>query len=90
MNFNDIAVFVDLYESSSISAAARKRGLTQPAITQKLQKLELDFGVSLFDRSQKGLSPTNNAQNLIETARAIVQTQNRFITLCGKLKAGKK
>lgn len=47
-----------VFEAGSFSQAARRLGITQPAVTQQVRSLEEEFGVSLFERRGNGLVPT--------------------------------
>lgn len=51
-------LFVRTLELGSLSAAAREAGTTQPTVSKLLAQLEDDLGVRLFERSTRGLSPT--------------------------------
>lgn len=48
----------------SLRAAAEAAGLTQPALSKSLAKLEEQLGVSLFQRTTKGVVPTAMAHTL--------------------------
>lgn len=50
--------FLEVLDRGSLSAAARVRGLTQPAISQQMAALEADFGTALLQRSARGTSAT--------------------------------
>ncbi len=54
MKFHQLRDFVAVSEMGSIHAAARKLGITQPAISKSIRLLEAELGMSLFDRSGKG------------------------------------
>ncbi|WP_437088906.1 LysR family transcriptional regulator [Streptomyces sp. enrichment culture] len=45
-------------ETRSFSAAARAYGVTQPALSNGIAKLEQRLGEKLFDRSPRGVTPT--------------------------------
>ncbi|HMR50064.1 MAG TPA: LysR family transcriptional regulator [Arachnia sp.] len=45
-------------ETGSFSAAARAYGVTQPALSNGIARLEEHLGARLFDRSPRGVSPT--------------------------------
>ncbi|WP_433172012.1 LysR family transcriptional regulator [Actinoallomurus sp. CA-150999] len=45
-------------ETKSFSAAARAYGVTQPALSNGIAKLEERLGEKLFDRSPRGVTPT--------------------------------
>jgi DNA-binding transcriptional LysR family regulator len=53
-------------ETGSLSAAARRLGVTQPAVSQKLASLETDFGQQLLVRSRQGVRPTAAGQLAFE------------------------
>ncbi|ASK33971.1 LysR family transcriptional regulator [Alcanivorax sp. N3-2A] len=56
-----LAQFRAVYEHGSVSAAARALGLTQPALSRSLQKLEESVGAALFQRHTRALRPTELA-----------------------------
>lgn len=45
-------------ETGGFSAAAKRLGLSQPAITQAVREIEREAGVTLFDRRGRDLAPT--------------------------------
>ncbi|MBG6097013.1 LysR family transcriptional regulator [Nocardioides luteus] len=56
--------FAHAYRERSISAAARRLDLSQPAVTARIRKLEHELGATLFERSRTGLVPTERADAL--------------------------
>lgn len=54
-------------EQSSFSAAARRLGVTAPAIVKLVNALERSLGVVLFDRTARGLTLTADGENYLET-----------------------
>lgn len=66
MSIDDISwdhyrTFLAVLESGTLSAAARKLGLTQPTAGRHIEALEQAFGAPLFLRSPQGLLPTEKA-----------------------------
>lgn len=61
-------------EEGSLSAAARKLGLTQPTVARHVDALEAALGADLFVRSQRGLDPTDLAQSLRPHAQIMATT----------------
>jgi len=57
--------------SHKIATAAAELGLTGPAVTLQLQQLERETGFNLFDRTTKGLRPTEAGEIMLETAAQI-------------------
>jgi DNA-binding transcriptional LysR family regulator len=50
MELRHLRSFVAVADSGSISLAARRLNVTQPALSRQIQDLERDMGVRLFDR----------------------------------------
>lgn len=56
--------FVAVYQTGTVSAAARRRSLTQPAISLHLAALESRFKSPLFKRTPRRMVPTSAGQEL--------------------------
>ncbi|MFD7631471.1 LysR family transcriptional regulator [Streptomyces sp. NPDC059851] len=59
-----LSTFLEIYRSGSITAAADRRGLSQPAASGQLARLEEQLGEPLFIRSRRGVVPTERAYDL--------------------------
>ncbi|MHA7773339.1 LysR family transcriptional regulator [Roseibium sp. M-1] len=74
--------FVSSFELGTISAAAAAHGISQPSLSQALQKLEDGLGTGLFVRTRKGLRPTPEGRDLYRHAQTILnavqETERRF------------
>jgi DNA-binding transcriptional LysR family regulator len=57
-NWDELRTFVEVARDGSLSAAARRLGLTQPTIGRHIDALEAALGLTLFTRSPRGLTPT--------------------------------
>lgn len=57
MDIRQIQYFVALYEEGTMTRAAQRMHVVQPAISLQLKKLETHFGIKLFEREPQGLSP---------------------------------
>lgn len=64
MPLQHLRTFVEVYRERSISAAARKLGLTQPAVSQHIAALEASIERDLFERHSRGVMPTPTADEL--------------------------
>jgi DNA-binding transcriptional LysR family regulator len=58
LNLRHLRAIGPMVELGSLSLAAARTGLSQPALTQGLAKLERQLGQPLFDRRAGGLRPT--------------------------------
>lgn len=80
MEIRDLRVFVAVAEEGSLSAAARRLHMSQPAVTQIIQTLERQLGGRLLDRNHVGASPTERGAVLLHEARALVTHHDRIVT----------
>ncbi len=64
-----IYTLLQVYESGSFSAAAKKLSITQPAVSQHIKALEQELSVKLFDRRGTQLLVTKQGSRVIGTAK---------------------
>lgn len=69
VNLNLLLAFDALFEELSVTAAARRTGVTQPAMSNTLAQLRALFDDALFLRHRTGLTPTARAKELAEPIR---------------------
>ena len=69
----ELQVFLALAKTGSFSAAAKHLGVTQPAVSAQIAKLEQEIGFSLFFRSPEGTSITEQGKALIPIVEEIEQ-----------------
>ena len=62
-----------LAELGAINQAAEALFMTQPSLTNSIKKLEHDLGVSLFERTSKGVTPTLYTKHILKQAPDILQ-----------------
>jgi transcriptional regulator GlxA family with amidase domain len=61
MDIRQITYFMLVYEEKSVSRAAAKAKVAQPAVSMQIKHLEEEFGFKLFERTQSGVEPTRHA-----------------------------
>jgi DNA-binding transcriptional LysR family regulator len=71
IDWNLIRAFCATADAGSLSAAARKLGLTQPTLSRQVAALEAALGVTVFERVGKRLVLTATGLGLLEHARAM-------------------
>ncbi|OSP40621.1 LysR family transcriptional regulator, partial [Streptomyces sp. 13-12-16] len=59
-----VATFLEIYRRGSLTGAAKALGLSQPAVSGQLMRLEEQVGGTLFTRSRSGARPTPHAHEL--------------------------
>jgi DNA-binding transcriptional LysR family regulator len=73
-----LETFVILADRGSFSETAARQRISQPAVSQRIAKLEAATGLRLFLRNQEGLTPTREGKELLEIARRIVAEHERL------------
>jgi LysR family transcriptional regulator, nitrogen assimilation regulatory protein len=59
MDLRQIQYFAALYEERSITKAARRLNVVQPALSMQISRLEGQFKTRLFERTSRGVIPTD-------------------------------
>ncbi|TFH48386.1 MAG: LysR family transcriptional regulator [Methanothrix sp.] len=73
-DFNRLKVFYYIYSLKSIVAAARTLHISQPAVSQQLQKLESEIQATLFIRLHKKLVPTDASKRLFSLVQPFMDS----------------
>ncbi|MCA0324697.1 MAG: LysR family transcriptional regulator [Proteobacteria bacterium] len=71
VDWNQLRAFLETAETGSLSAAARKLGLTQPTLSRQVAGIEKRLGVTLFERLGKAMALTDTGLALLEHARGM-------------------
>jgi len=66
---SDLKNFIETAHCSTMSEAARKLEITQPALSESIKRLEEDLGEVLFYRSRSGISLTSTGESVLEKAK---------------------
>lgn len=74
MQLGQIRAFLAVREAGSLRAAARRIGMSQPAISKALASLEADLQAELFIRTSRGIRLTE-AGRLFGARAAVVQSE---------------
>lgn len=81
MDIRELRYFLAVYETGSVSAAARRCFVSQPSVSVALGALEAELGEALFLRHKKGAIPTAPAQALYPRARRLVDEAGALAAL---------
>lgn len=77
-------------DAGSLTAAARRLGSTQPALSKRLKRLEDTLGVPLFERGVRGVQPTAFGAALLPRARAIREQARQAAEELAQLRGGRE
>lgn len=82
-----LEVFCALIEEGSATAAAARLGLSQPAVSQQLARLESELSLTLFVRANGRLHPTETALTLFEEANHAFDGVDRVLNLARDIRS---
>lgn len=84
LDWNQVRALLATVEAGSLSAAARRLGLTQPTLGRQVAALERDLGVTLFERVGRSLVLTQAGQELLEPLRAMGSAADRIALVASR------
>jgi DNA-binding transcriptional LysR family regulator len=82
-----IAAFVAAVEAGSLHGAADELGLTQSAVTKRIQALERRAGATLLERSRLGVEPTETGRMLYPEAKEALSALGRAAMVVSRANA---
>jgi DNA-binding transcriptional LysR family regulator len=85
MNMNHLAIFYAVSETSSISRAAERLMVSQPAVSKQLAQLERSLKTLLVDRMPRGVRLTASGELLAGYARRIFSLEEEAERAMGEL-----
>src|SRR5262249_1473028 len=78
MQFRQLRYFVKIIEAGSFSRAASIVHVAQPALSQQIAELEQRLGVTLLQRTARGVRPTAAGEILYKEAAAVLHQLDRL------------
>jgi DNA-binding transcriptional LysR family regulator len=78
MNIEYLKTLQEIVRLGSFSETAKKLGISQPAVTFQVQKLEQELGVRLIDRSQRNITLTPAGKRLLKFADTVGGEQEKL------------
>jgi LysR family hydrogen peroxide-inducible transcriptional activator len=69
LHFRDLQYLVAVAEFKSFSRAAEACAITQPALSERIRRIESDLAVEIFERNKRGLRVTPVGQRVVLKAR---------------------
>lgn len=81
----ELEIIKTLAEEGNMRKAADRLFLSQPALSQRLQSIEKEWGVLLFIRSQKGLEPTPAGELVVEYAREAILKKEEALEMISSM-----
>lgn len=73
LDVRDLQLLAALGDAGTMTAAAQQLFISQPALSQRLSKMEAKLDVVLFDRQGRRLVPNRAGQRMLVTAREVLR-----------------
>ena len=78
-----LRTFVLVVELRSFTRAARAQGMTQPAVSAQIRRLQGLLGAELFDKSAPGVTLTVQGERVIDSARRLLSVNDQIVQIAG-------
>jgi DNA-binding transcriptional LysR family regulator len=72
MDLRRLRSLLAVHDWGSVSEAARRLHMTQPALSRQIKEFEAELGVKLFDRVGHGMVPTGEGEELLHHGRSLL------------------
>ena len=69
MTLKQLRYIVTVADTGNITEAAGKLYIAQPSLTASIQELEKEYGITIFERSKKGIRLTPEGDEFLGYAR---------------------
>src|ERR1700733_12858842 len=79
LRLNQLVIVESVVQTRSFAITAQRLGMTQSAITKSVRELETFFEAKLFERTNRGVRPTEFAIRMEEHVR-IILAEMRYMT----------
>jgi DNA-binding transcriptional LysR family regulator len=78
-----LRTLVAVVDQRSFTKAAAKLGVTQPAVSAQIKRLQFLLGAELFDRSIQGVSLTPQGDTVVTYARRLLSINDQIVHIGG-------
>ena len=90
MTIQQLRYAVAISEAGSLNKASETLYVAQPSLTSAVQELEKELGITVFSRSGRGVTLTNDGVEFIHYARQVLQQYDGLLEKYGKAGTRKK
>ena len=84
MTIQQLRYITVICEEGSLNKASELLYVSQPSLTSAVQELEKELGITIFNRSGRGVTPTNDGLEFIRYAREIIAQYDDLLERYGK------
>ena len=84
MTIQQLRYITVICDEGSLNKASELLYIAQPSLTSAVQELEKELGITLFNRSGRGVTPTNDGLEFIHYAREVLSQYDNLLEKFGK------
>ncbi|MFV0334813.1 MAG: LysR family transcriptional regulator [Tropicimonas sp.] len=88
MDISQLKAILALSEELNFARAGAKLGISQPGLSQKIQRIEAEIGMTLFDRSQRRVVLTPAGAALVERLPDVLDTLDQALSRARRIARG--
>lgn len=81
MNLSNLKYVVEVEKTGSITKAAQNFYMNQPHVSRIIRELEKELGFSIFDRTGRGMVPTEKGAEFLRYAKVILVQEEQIESL---------
>lgn len=79
MTIQQLEYLITVSEAGSLNKASETLYITQPSLTTSIHEAEKELGITIFNRSGRGVTLTNDGEEFIRYARDVVSQYKRMM-----------
>jgi DNA-binding transcriptional LysR family regulator len=88
MELYQLKIFVTVAKSGAVTKASEQLYLSQPAVSAQIKALEEELGLSLFERTVRGMSLTPHGVVILAQAEQLLAQQRALLDEARRLRGG--
>ena len=81
MTFVQLKYILTIAETKSLNKAAEQLYVSQPSLTNALKELEKEVGITIFFRTGRGVTLTNDGVEFLAYARELYRVMERAVLI---------
>ncbi len=90
MTIQQLRYVIAISETGSLNKAAEQLYVAQPSLTSSIKELEKEMGITIFNRSGRGVTLTSDGVEFLSYARQVYQQYENMMEKYGKIGTAKK
>jgi len=88
MELYQLKIFVTVAKTGAVTKASEQLYLSQPAVSAQIKALEEELGLTLFERTVRGMSLTPHGVVMLEQAQQLLAQQRDMLDEARRLRGG--